>query len=73
MTTPGLTELAEWSEVTPTMDSSANQPTNLAQFRQAVIGAWQILPLQTLENLIDSMLRRIQGLLYDARGGLTKY
>ena len=61
-----------WSEVTRTMDASANQPTNLAELRQAVIDAWQALPLQTLATLIDSMPRRVQA-LYDARGGHTKY
>ena len=54
------------------MDSSANQPTNLAELRQAVTDAWQALPLQTLANLIDSMHPKIQA-LYDARGGNTKY
>ena len=33
-----------WSEVTRTMDASANQPTNLAKLRQAVIDPWQALP-----------------------------
>jgi transposase len=61
-----------WSEITRTMDASANQPTNLAELRQAVIDVWQAMPLQTLENLIDSMPRRVQA-LYDARGGHTKY
>ena len=34
-----------WSEVTRTMDVSANQSTNLAELRQIVIDAWQALPL----------------------------
>jgi len=38
------------SEVTRTMGASANQPTNLAELRQAVIDAWQTLPLQTQTN-----------------------
>ena len=61
-----------WSEVTRTMHANANQPTNLAELRQAVIDEWQALGLQTLTTLIDSMLRRVQA-LYDARGGHTKY
>ena len=61
-----------WSEVTRTMDASANQPTNLAELQQAVIDAWQALRLQTLATLIDNMPRRVQA-LYDARGGHTKY
>jgi len=61
-----------WSEVTRTVDASANQPTNLAELRQAVIDAWQVLPLQTLATLIDSMPRRVQA-MYDAHGGNTKY
>jgi len=36
-----------WSKVTRTTDASVNQPTNLAELRQAVIDAWQALPLQT--------------------------
>ena len=44
-----------WSEVTRTMDPSANQPTNLAELRQTVVDAWQPLPLQILATLIDSM------------------
>jgi len=46
-----------WSEVTRMMDASANQPTNLAELRQAVLDAWQALPLQILATLIDSMPR----------------
>ncbi len=61
-----------WSEVIHTKDASANQLTNLAELRQAVIDAWQALPLQNLATLIDSLPRRIQA-LYDARGGHTKY
>ena len=61
-----------WSKVTHTMDSSANQPTNLAEFRQAIIDAWQTRPLQILATLIESIPRRVQA-LYDARGGHTKY
>ena len=61
-----------WSEVRRTMDASANQPTNLAELRQAVVDAWQALPLQTIGTLIDSMPRRVQA-LYDTRGGHTKY
>jgi len=44
-----------WSEVTRTMDASANQPTNLAVLRQEANDAWQALPLQTLPTLIDSI------------------
>ena len=33
-----------WSKVTHTMDASVNQPTNLAELRQAVVDAWQVLP-----------------------------
>jgi len=36
-----------WSDVTRTIDASANQPTNLAELRQAVIDAWQALTLHT--------------------------
>ena len=61
-----------WSEVRRTMDASANQPTNLAELRQAVVDAWQALPLQTIGTLIDSMPRRVQA-LFGARGGHTKY
>jgi len=60
-----------WSEVTRTVDASANQPTNLAELRQAVIDAWHALPLQILATLIDSIPRRAPA-LYDARGGHTK-
>ena len=49
-----------WPQVTRTMDPSAIQPTNLAELRQAVIDAWQALPLQTLATLIDGMPRRVQ-------------
>jgi len=61
-----------WSEVTRTIDASANQPTNLVELRQAVIDAWQTFPLQTLSTLIVSMPGRVQT-LSDARGGDTKY
>ena len=61
-----------WSEVTHTMDVSANQPTNLEELRQAVIDSWQALPLQTLVTLIDSMSRPVQT-LYDTRRSHAKY
>ena len=61
-----------WSEVTRTMNASANQPTILGELRQAVIDAWQALALQTMATLIDNMPRRVQ-VMYDARGGHTKY
>jgi len=61
-----------WSEVTHTMDVSANQPTNLEELRQAVIDSWQALPPQTLATMSDSMPRRVQA-LYDTRGGHAKY
>jgi len=54
------------------MDASANQPTNMAELRQAVIETWQALSLQNLASLIDSIPRRAQA-LYDACGGHTKY
>ena len=61
-----------WSEVTGTMDASANQPTDLTELRQAVIDAWQALPFQTLATLIGSMRGRVQA-LYDATGVYNKY
>jgi len=57
-----------WSEVTRTMDASANEPTNLAELQQPVINTLQARPLQTLATLIVSLPRRVQA-LYDARGG----
>jgi len=49
------------------------QPTtNLAELRPTVIDACQVLPLQTLTNLINSRPRQVQA-LYDARCGHTKY
>ena len=61
-----------WYEVTRTMNASANEPTYLAEMRQAVTEIWQALPLQTLATVIESMPRRVQA-LYDARDGHTKY
>ena len=54
------------------MDASANQPNHLVELWQAVIAAWQAIPLPTLATLIDRMPPRVEA-LYDASGGHTKY
>ena len=61
-----------WAEVTRRINNLEHQPTNVAQCRQAVMGAWAAIPVGTLESLANSMPRRVRALL-DARGGHTRY
>ncbi len=61
-----------WAEVSRTMNESVIQPTNVPDMRQAIIDAWDAIPIDTLASLVDSMSRRVQA-LYRARGGHTKY
>ena len=61
-----------WAELTRQIDNLDQQPTSVAELRQALINGWRAIPGQTLQNLVDSMPRRVRALLL-ARGGHTKY
>lgn len=61
-----------WAEVTRRINKLDHQPSNVAEYRQAVMDAWAGIPVRTLESLVDSMPRRVRA-LRDARGGHTRY
>ena len=61
-----------WAELTRQLDNLQQQPSTIRKLRQALDVAWQAIPVQTLENLVNSMPRRVQALI-TARGSHTKY
>ena len=61
-----------WAELTRQLDRLEQQPSTIPQLRVALDTAWRAIPVQTLENLVNSMPRRVQALI-NARGGNTKY
>lgn len=61
-----------WAEVTRRINQLDQQPTTVAECRQAVLDAWAAIPVETLRALAESMPRRVEA-LRAARGGHTKY
>ena len=61
-----------WAEVKKSIRAYKKPPSNLSVLDRYVKKAWQKIPKCTIENLIDSMPRRIQAVIA-AKGGPTKY
>lgn len=61
-----------WAELSRQLNLLVNQPTNVAQLREALTTAWEAIPVQTLTALAESMPRRLRALM-DAHGGYTRY
>ena len=61
-----------WDDMGRALRDRDVQPTNLDELTVALREEWDALPLEKINNLIDSMPRRIAALLR-ARGGHTRY
>lgn len=61
-----------WAELTRILTNLHPQPTNVAELRQAVTDAWELIPLNMLRTLAEGMPRRVEA-LQAARGGHTRY
>jgi len=61
-----------WVDVKKSIRERKKQPSNLAELDRYVKKAWRKIPIHTIENLVDSMPRRIQAVI-EANGGPTKY
>jgi transposase len=61
-----------WMEVKRNVQKQKKKPTNLADLEKHVKRAWRAIPKEMIENLVDSMPRRIQAVIA-AKGGPTKY
>ena len=49
-----------------------NPPSAVPELEQALLQEWNNIPQMTVNNLINSMTRRVQSVL-DANGGHTRY
>jgi len=48
------------------------QPKNKQQLIDAVLGEWEKIPIEMINNLVDSMERRLRAVI-KAKGGATGY
>ncbi len=61
-----------WADVKKNIRERKKLPSNMAELDRHVKKAWREIPIHTIENLVDSMPRRIQAVI-EANGGPTKY
>ena len=61
-----------WDQMGQALDSVDPQPQTVQQLGVVLLNIWNQIPLERIQNLIDSMPRRVRTLL-DARGGPTTY
>ena len=61
-----------WNEVDKKLRNLPNQPKNVEDLERKVKYAWHSIPLEYIQNLVESMPRRIQACIA-AKGGSTKY
>ena len=61
-----------WVDVKKSIRERKKQPSNLTELDRYVKKAWRKIPIHTIENLVDSMPRRIQAVI-KANEGPTKY
>ena len=61
-----------WDELGRAISSMDNPPQNLDELRQALLDKWVQIPVQRLQRLVASMLRRLAAIIA-ARGGNTRY
>jgi len=61
-----------WDIVDTHVRKRKNKPTNMDELAAAVVEEWNNLPIETIHNLIESMMRRVQAGI-DAKGWHTKY
>lgn len=61
-----------WAEAKRSLHNQKKKPSNVAELEKCVKKLWKAIPRETIENLVDSMPRRIQAVIA-AKGGPTKY
>lgn len=61
-----------WDALGRAINERNNHPQNVQELAQALTEEWDALPLNTINNLVDSMPRRVEALVR-ARGGHTRY
>jgi len=61
-----------WDEIKKILRSRKVKPTNLSSLERQVRKAWKSISSEKIENLVESMPRRIQAVI-NANGGPTKY
>ena len=61
-----------WSDMSRALNTMDNPPQNLAQLRVALTQIWRDIGVRRLEQLVESMPRRLTAVRI-ARGGPTRY
>ena len=61
-----------WDELDRRVRRRDNPPSSVPELEQALLQEWNNIPQMTVNNLINSMTRRVQSAL-DANGGHTRY
>lgn len=61
-----------WADVTRGLNLLQNPPDTIQQLQAAIRNVWDNIPVQTLNNLAQSMPQRLRALIR-ANGGTTKY
>ncbi len=61
-----------WSIIVRDVYKDCRQYNNVDDLKRAILDAWRRVPLSTLQNLVDSMPRRLLDVVA-ARGGTTNY
>lgn len=61
-----------WAEIKRQLHNLKQKPSNIGELEKCVEKLWRAIPSETIENLVDSMPRRIEAVIA-ANGGPTKY
>jgi transposase len=61
-----------WAIIKNRIRNRRNKPSSLPELERLVQREWKAIPRHVIENLVDSMPRRIQAVIA-AQGGPTKY
>jgi hypothetical protein len=61
-----------WDALGRAINDRDNLPQTLQELAQALTDKWDALPIDIINNLVDSMPRRLDALIH-ARGGHTRY
>ena len=61
-----------WDELDRRVRRRDNPPSSVPELEQALLQEWNNIPQMTVNNLINSMTRRVQSVI-DANGGHTRY
>jgi hypothetical protein len=61
-----------WAEIKRRLHNLKQKPSNIDELEKCVEKVWRAIPNETIENLVDSMPRRVEAVIA-ANGGPTKY